>query len=269
MIGVLGCGNMASAIVQGYFQKDNNVQFITYDPNQDNAKKLAESVKGEVAENIDRLKKADSLVLACKPQHFNDLSQSLRDSGIDLASKHFISILAATPIEVIQKKLGAKRVTRIMPNTPAFVGKGMTLVMHSDDVEAGEKDLVQAFFSACGEVAEMPDETTFDQVTTVSGSGPAYVFLFAKTMADKLQSWGVSEEQAKKIAIQLFRGSSELMHAQSDISFQELIDRVTSKGGVTIEAVKSYQADHIGQLTDKALDAAYARSVEMTKEVNQ
>ncbi len=266
MIGVIGCGNMAQAIVEGSHKKDSTLQFLTYDPNQQKAEDLAKSVGGRAVKSLKDLSVVDSFMIACKPQQLSELSKNFKDDQVDLGAKHIISILAATPIETLKTQLGAKRISRVMPNTPALVGQGMTLLIHSDEVDTSEKDLVAKVFNACGEVSLMSDETLFDQVTTVSGSGPAYVFLFAKTMADKLQSWGVEEKEAKKIAIELFKGSSALMGDQSDITLDELISKVTSKGGVTIEAVKSYQNSKLPQITSDALDAAYSRSVEMTSE---
>ncbi len=268
MIGIIGCGNMGSAIIKGYYNKNNQMKFLTYDHTYDNAKKLADEVNGQVASTLGEISQADSIVIACKPQQLNTLVSDLAKANCDLSQKHIISILAATPITTLQQKLKASRVTRVMPNTPAMIGMGMSLVLHAAEVQQAEKELVNDFFSACGEVAQIPNEILFDQVTTVSGSGPAYVYLFAQTMAEKLVQWGVDAEQAKNIAIQLFRGSSELMHDQKDLSLDELIGKVTSKGGVTIEAVKSYRGNHLDQLTAKALDAAYERSEEIKRELN-
>lgn len=266
MIGVIGCGNMAQAIVKGYAKKEPSKKFMTYTPSFTRAESLALEVGGKAIKELKEFAEVQTIVLACKPQQFNDLVISLKETNLDLSSKHFISIMAATPIDIIKSKLGVSKVTRVMPNTPALIGQGVSLVIHSDEVEKDQKLLVHDFFSACGDVSEMPNEKTFDQVTTVSGSGPAYVFLFAKTFKDKLTSWGVADEEAKRIAIQLFRGSSELMSAESALDLDELISKVTSKGGVTIEAVNSYKKDNLGEVTSRALDAAFSRSVEMTKD---
>jgi len=268
MIGVIGCGNMAQAIVKGCHKKNPKLQFLTFNPTHEKSEELAQAVGGRALKDLAEVSAVDSIMIACKPQHLNKLSEDLKKSGVSLEDKYVISILAATPIETLKDKLGAKRITRVMPNTPAFVGKGMSLLIHSKEVKNEDKELVSKVFKACGKIADMPNETIFDQVTTVSGSGPAYVFLFAQTMAEKLVSWGLEADLAKEIAIQLFCGSSELMSEQSNESLQELIDKVTSKGGVTIEAVRSYQKNNLKDLTSTALDAAFARSEEMRKEFN-
>lgn len=265
MIAVIGCGNMATAIVKGFSKKDSSINFLTYTPSFTRAKNLAEEVNGRAVKRLIDLSEAGTIVLACKPQQLEDLVTSIDNSGLDLEDKHIISILAATPIEVIRKKLGVSRVTRVMPNSPSLIGMGMSLVLHDESVTTRERSLVDNFFSSCGEVALMPSETIFDQVTTVSGSGPAYVFLFAQTMVEKLLSWGLEEEKAKEIVLQLFRGSSELMVDQSDLSIEDLISNVTSKAGVTIEAVNSYKESGISKTTSTALDAAWLRSKEIEK----
>ena len=266
MIGIIGCGNMAQAIVKGFHRKNANVDFITYTPSYTRAAKLANEVNGKAVKELSEVLAADTIVIACKPQQLNDLANKIAETQIDLSQKHIISILAATPIEQISKLLKVRSVTRVMPNTPAMLGEGVSLVLHSDAVSANQQALVSKFFEACGKVSVMKSEEEFDKVTTVSGSGPAYVYLFAKTMSDKLINWGLTEEQAREIVIQLFKGSSELMSVESNLSFDELISKVTSKGGVTIEAVNSYRENKLEDLTDKALESAFARSIELTRE---
>lgn len=264
MIGVIGCGNMAEAIVKGFSQKFPKIEFLTYTPSFTGADTLAKQVNGKAVKALIELQAADTIVIACKPQQLNDLADNINKAGLDLKQKHIISILAATPLQVLESRLGATKITRVMPNTPSLIGLGMSLIMHSKAVTKKERELVDDFFNACGEVQKIETEEMFDKVTTVSGSGPAYVFLFAKTMADQLSSWGLSPEDSKEIVIQLFRGSSELMNSQKELSLDELISKVTSKGGVTIEAVESYRGNGLEGLTQKALSAAVRRSNKMT-----
>lgn len=265
MIGIIGCGNMAQAIVKGYHQSDSRVKFLTYTPSTTRAKELAKQVNGKFTETLDDFARVETIVIACKPQQFKELAQNL--SHIDLSQKHIISIMAAVSFEQIEQQLKTKKVTRVMPNTPALLGKGVSLVLHGADVNSTQRDLVQSFFSSCGLVAQMENETQFDQVTVVSGSGPAYVFYFAKTMCDQLEKWGLEPKLAKEVVINLFSGSSELMNERKELNLSELIDQVTSKGGVTIEAIKSYQQDRLDLLTQNALDKAYLRSQELKKEM--
>jgi len=266
MIGIIGCGTMAQAIAKGYYNKNNQVNFLTYTPSYTRAEELAKSINGKAVKNLSDFKDVHTIILACKPQHLKVLTKDLENSQLNLKNKYIISILASTPIDSVKQILGSDTVSRVMPNTPAIIGMGMSLVMHGSGVTAEQKTFVKDFFKACGEVTEIENEKLFDQVTTVSGSGPAYVFLFAETMANKLFSWGLGRDQARKIVSQLFRGSSELMIYQNEKSFEQLISNVTSKSGVTIEAVNSFRNSKIENITSKALDAAYSRSKEIELE---
>lgn len=267
MIGVIGCGNMAQAIVNGYHQKDSKVKFMTYTPSFTRADELARAVKGKAVKELSELTIAKTIVLACKPQQLNDLSHMVKNSDLNLKEKHIISILAATPIEALKNKLGAQKISRVMPNTPALIGEGVSLVIHSKEVTHKDKELVNKFFSACGEVQELKTEELFEKVTTVSGSGPAYVFLFAEALLTKLLNWGLNQEQARNIVNQLFIGSSHLMKNQKQDSLNEMIDKVTSKGGVTIEAINAFKKVGLSDITSSALDQAYARSMEIEREI--
>lgn len=266
MIGIIGCGNMANAIVKGHHSKISSTKFITFDPTKEKSETLATSVGGKSANSLSDLNEASHIIIACKPQQFSQLSKDLADYKVNFSQKHVISIMAAMPLENIVKGLNCPKVTRVMPNTPIFLGEGMSLLLHSEDVSESERNFVQEFFSTCGEVADIKDEKTFNQVTAVSGSGPAYVFLFAKTMVDQLVNWGLKEDKARKIVIQLFKGSSDLMKERSDESLDDLIAQVTSKGGVTIEAVNSYKESGLSNISSKALKQAEKRSYEMIKE---
>lgn len=265
MIGVIGCGNMASAIVKGVNRVYPEEKFLTYTPSHTRAKELAAAVGGEAAKNLENLAAADSIIIGCKPQQFGDLAGNL-EGKFDLGSKHFISIMAALPLKAIQDKLGAKRVTRVMPNTPSLFNEGVSLILHADEVETKERELSLKIFSSCSKTHLLKSEESFDQVTTVSGSGPAYVFLFAKTMADQLVAWGIEAGEARSIVNQLFIGSSKLMQENRDTALDELIAQVTSKGGVTIEAVNVFKEKNLGEITSEALLAAFKRSRELTEQ---
>ncbi len=264
MIGIIGCGNMANAIVRGFYSKDSSQKFLTYNPTKTAATTLANAVQGQACESLSDLRLVDSVLVACKPQQLNQLVEDLKAQGLSLNGKHIISILAAVPLAVLQAKLDCQTISRVMPNTPAVLGQGVSLIMHSEAVSDQQRDLTNRFFKSCGETISINDEILFDQVTTVTGSGPAYVFLFAQGMVEKLKAWGMDENQARLSVTQLFQGSAALMRSQSDLSLQELIDQVTSKGGVTIEAVKSYRQEGLEEITGRALSQAYRRSQEMS-----
>lgn len=264
MIGVIGCGNMASAIVKGIHSKLPQEKFLTYTPSFTRAETLAQAVKGSAVRELAELKDCEVLIIGCKPQQFEELASNLK-GVINFQEKYVISIMAAVPVDSIKTKLGVRMVTRIMPNTPALLGEGVSLAFHSEAVSQEWRNKCQEYFSACSKVHLLESEELFDQVTTVTGSGPAYVFYFAKTLADNLKAWGVEENEARSMVTQLFKGASQLMEGSPDKSLGTLIDEVTSKGGVTIEAVKVYQDNKLDGISTEALGAAVKRSHELKK----
>ncbi len=269
MLAVLGCGNMATAIIEGYYKKHRKGDFLTFNPKVEDAKVLANKVNGEVITDLKNLDRADQILIACKPQHFSILCAMIEEVDVNLSEKHIISIMAAVPAEIISERLNAKKVTRVMPNTPCFVGEGMCLLYHLDSIGEAEIKFVETFFNACGITTNIESEKLFDQVTTVSGSGPAYVFQFAQAMSNQLQQWGLSMDASQDIVTQLFKGASHLMEEEKGTPLQTLIDRVTSKKGVTIEAVEKFREKDLEGITKEALLKAATRSLEMTEEVRQ
>jgi len=262
MIGVIGCGNMASAIVKGIHQKFPEEKFLTYTPSRTRAVDLAKTVNGSVADGLKDFSQCEVIIIGCKPQQFDDLSMKLKEAA-DFKNTYFISIMAAIPLNFLQNSLEAHQVTRIMPNMPSLYGEGVSLMLHSKEVKKELKAKCEKYFAACSSVHEISDEDIFDKVTTVTGSGPAYVFQFAKTFSDQLEAWGLDRDEARKMVTQLFIGSAKHMEQSQEKSFSNLIDEVTSKGGVTIEAVNVFKENKLQDITSSALKAAYNRSVKM------
>ncbi len=266
MIGVIGCGNMASAIVSGIHEVLKNEKFLTYTPGLTRAIELAEKVDGKAVKSLKELSECEYLLIGCKPQQFSDLATNLKAELPELADKYIISMMAAVSLETIEKQLGTQKITRVMPNTPIRHGEGISLLLHSQLSSSKDIEYVTSLFKACSMIFTMKDEIQFDKVTTISGSGPAYLFYQAEIFAQTLQSWDMNPEEATELAIQLMKGSVKLMENRGDLELSELVDQVTSKKGVTIEAVEVLKNQGLKSLYGEALDAAYRRSQEMSKE---
>lgn len=259
MIAVLGCGNMSQAIVRGIYENDKNESFLTYTPSQTKALSLANLVGGKAITSLCDLAKADEILIACKPQQFKNLSSELNKVS-NIKDKHFISIMAAINIETIKKELNVSNVTRVMPNTPIFLGKGISLILHSEDLAEENKNRVESLFQKISRVLVLENEEQFDKVTTITGSGPAYVFYLMNLLKNELISSGVSTQKSKDLIIDLFSGSAALIEGQPDLCLEEMISQVTSKGGVTIEAIKHFDDSNMSQIFSEALFKAYNRS---------
>lgn len=262
-IAVLGCGNMASAIVKSTYSQNRDIKFFTYTPSNHRAVELAKAVNGESFKNLEQLPLVDIIMIACKPQQFDDLSKELKP--VLNKDQLVISVLAATELATIQSKLDVKNVTRIMPNTPCEINEGISLVYHAKCLSKDNMTKVNQFFSLCSKVIEVKDDKELDLLTLVAGSGPAYVFEFASSIANFLNEKGVDKDLSKLIVDQLFVGSSKLMqHSETD--YDKLVDAVTSKAGVTIEAINTYREFKISDISSMALSNALKRSEQIALE---
>ena len=204
----------------------------------------------------------DTLVVAVKPQMF-------REAGAAL--KHFVgpstlvvSIMAGTTIAVLEEICGGA-VVRAMPNTPAAIGRGITVAVPAKNVSTAQRAIADALLRATGSVEWVDDENLMDAVTAVSGSGPAYVFLLAEELARAGVAAGLPEELATRLARETVSGSGELLH-RSDLPSATLRQNVTSPGGTTAAALEILMgADGLQPLMIKAIAAATKRSKELAK----
>jgi pyrroline-5-carboxylate reductase len=205
---------------------------------------------------------AETLVIALKPQTF-------RESGAAVkpfvgAGTLAVSIMAGTTIASLQTVCG-ETIVRAMPNTPAAIGRGITVAVAAGKVSAAQRAVADALLRATGSVEWVDDESLMDAVTAVSGSGPAYVFLLAEELARAGVTAGLPEELATKLARATVAGSGELLH-RSELAAATLRQNVTSPGGTTSAALDVLMgADGLRQLMTRAVAAATARSKELAK----
>lgn len=263
-IGVIGCGNMASAVVIGIHKSNPELEFLTYTPSQVRAKNLAQEVKGAVVSSLQDFEKVDYLMIACKPQQFSSLAKELE--GLDLSKLTLVSIMAAVPIEKIQTALKSKNVIRLMPSMPMQVEEGISLLLASDGLQKEKMADFSELLKGSSVIFECKSETEFNQLTVLTASGPAYVYYLAEIFEKQLLDWGVDKDAAKQLAIQLFKGSSLFMEA-STLSLNDQIAQVTSKKGVTIEAIDLFRSSSIGQNIKTGVERAFQRSLEIEKAI--
>jgi pyrroline-5-carboxylate reductase len=209
------------------------------------------------------LGRADVVVWAVKPQAFSEAAGQVRPH-LGRQSLH-LSVAAGIRTESMQEWLGTGRIVRAMPNTPALVGQGMTALFATQAVTAQDRAAVEQVIAPTGELLWMDSEPQLDAVTALSGSGPAYVFLFLEAMVQAGSEMGLTPDQARSLAIGTFAGASRLAR-DSQESLQVLRERVTSKGGTTHAAISSMQEDGVSQSFIKAMHAACRRAAELGDE---
>jgi pyrroline-5-carboxylate reductase len=204
----------------------------------------------------------DTLVVAVKPQSFREAGAALKQ--LIGPSALVVSIMAGTTIASISEVCGGA-VVRAMPNTPAAIGRGITVAVAANDVSAAQRAVADALLRATGSVEWIDDEQLMDAVTAVSGSGPAYVFLLAEELARAGVEAGLPVELATKLARETVAGSGELLH-RSELASATLRQNVTSPGGTTAAALEVLMApDGLQPLLTRAVLAATRRSKELAK----
>jgi pyrroline-5-carboxylate reductase len=257
-----GAGKMGGAMLTGWIAGGlNPKRAVVIDPYvSDEIKALA--AKGvRLNPDVKDIGAVAALVLAVKPQMFAEVGPTLRTIA---GSSLVVSIMAGTTIAGIAKACGGN-VVRAMPNTPAAIGRGITVAVPASDVSPAQRDLTDALLRATGSVEWVDDESLIDAVTAVSGSGPAYVFLLAEEMARAGIAAGLPPELAMKLARETVSGSGELLR-QSDLDAATLRKNVTSPGGTTAAALAVLMADDgFEPLLTRAIAAATARSRELAK----
>ena len=180
------------------------------------------------------------------------------------ARKLFISIAAGIPIARIQAPLGARcRVIRVMPNAPAMVGEGMAALVRGGAATKADEAFALRLFRAVGRAVALGDEGLLDAVTALSGSGPAYVYLFVKAMADAGVEQGLPAKLAQEMALQTSLCGAAAQMRQSKMAVEELIAVVASPGGTTEAALRSFAANGFPGVVAAAIKAAADRSREL------
>ena len=256
-----GAGKMGGAMLTGWLAGGLDAgRVVVVEPHpSDEIKALA--AKG-VRLNPKDAVPAETLVMAVKPQTFRDAGPMVKP--FVGASTLVVSIMAGTNISALEEVCGGM-VVRAMPNTPAAIGRGITVAVPAKKVSAAQRAIADALLRATGSVEWVEDEKLMDAVTAVSGSGPAYVFLLAEELARAGVEAGLPEELAGRLARETVAGSGELLH-RSDLPASTLRKNVTSPGGTTQAALEVLMAkDGLQPLMIRAIAAATKRSIELAK----
>jgi pyrroline-5-carboxylate reductase len=256
-----GAGRMGGALLSGWIARGMDparIAVIEPNPNGDLQQFVTRGVR--LNPSPDANAPVDALIVAVKPQTFAEAASALR--GYVTASTLVVSIMAGQTIAGIASRCGGA-VVRAMPNTPAAIGRGITVAVPARDVTEAQRQLADALLRATGLVEWVEDETLLDAVTAVSGSGPAYVFLLAEELARAGIEAGLPESLATTLARETVAGAGELLHRASETPGR-LRENVTSPGGTTAAALGVLMADDgLRPLMIRAIAAATRRSREL------
>ena len=262
-LGFIGTGNMAGAIMGGIIKKgiiapEEIIGSDIMEAGRERTKK--EHGIHVTADNIEVTQKAEVLVLSVKPQFYAQTIAEIKDAVRE--DQLIITIAPGKTLAWLEEQFGKKvKLVRCMPNTPALVGEGMTGVCCNEEVSDAEMQDVLKILESCGK-AEMLPERLIDVVVSVSGSSPAYVFMFIEAMADAAVADGMPRAQAYRFAAQAVLGSAKMV-LETGKHPGELKDMVCSPGGTTIEAVRVLEEKGMRSAVIEAMKACVKKGREM------
>ena len=262
---VIGGGNMGLTYAQSFLRAKITTQkdMMILEKSAKKAEELAKKDIGTVyGDPQDCLNNADLIILAVKPQDTDALFASLKPYVDE--QQVFVSIMAGVTIETISTALGVKKVIRAMPNLPAQIGMGMTTFTSTDEVTRIELVMVQNLINTTGKTVYVENEQFIDATTAISGSGPAYVYYFMQAMMEAAKDMGFTASEAELLVSQTFKGAVDLYN-KSDLSCAEWIARVSSKGGTTEAAVKTFNKHKVHADIKRGAKAALDRAIELGK----
>lgn len=259
---------MASSIIGGLIDSGHPAQRISAaDPYPASLERLRQVAPVAVyGDNAEAVAGADVVILAVKPQVMAEASDSVAPA-VQANSALVISIAAGVTIASMQSRLGAQAaIVRCMPNTPALLGCGASGLYANNHVTRQQRDHAQAILAAVGTTCWVDTEQALDAITALSGSGPAYFFLFMEAMIDAGCELGLDRATATALATQTGLGASR-MALESDVDLVELRRRVTSPAGTTERAIESFEAAKLRDVVSNAMRAAADRAAEMAREM--
>ncbi|MBN2158975.1 MAG: pyrroline-5-carboxylate reductase [Spirochaetes bacterium] len=257
-IGCIGAGNMGSAIVSRLAAGGDSRILTVYDIDARKAADLARAGGIAQSESLESLVRASEiLIVAVKPDTVGIVLDAVRESISPDAI--VVSIAAGVSIGAMEKALGpSAKIVRVMPNTPAMVGEGMSVLSHNRNVDTASLREVEGIFSQIGRVIVLP-EKLMDAVTGLSGSGPAYVFTFIQALADGGVKLGIPRDKALILAAQTVLGSAKYI-LESGEDPMSLRGRVTSPGGTTIEGIHVLERCGFAGIVMDAVEKAAQKS---------
>ncbi len=262
-IAFIGGGNMGRAMINAIIHRELAApeDITVADTRPESREALAVELGVITTEsNVAAALSSEVIILAVKPQNLDEVMADL--NGHLCGSHLVISIIAGKKLSALTAGLRHPAIIRVMPNTPAQIGLGMSVWTATEAVDVAQKETARRILTAMGEELFTPAEADLDLATAISGSGPAYFFLFMEAMVEAGVKLGLEPEAARQMVIQTAVGSAEYAH-QSEHDLSELRRMVTSPGGTTAEALKVFETRQLREIVEAATAAAHRRALEL------
>ena len=261
----IGPGVMAEAMIAGLLRKKlaQPENIIVSGPREERSEQLHKKYGIKTStDNISAASQADVVVLSVKPQRLSEVMKGLKGIRPDAL---VLSIIAGANIKKISAGLKHKAIVRSMPNTPGQIGEGITVWASSKEVTEEQQETARAILGALGDEVFVEDESYLDMATALSGSGPAYVFLFTEALIDAGVHMGFPRRISEQLVLKTIKGSVAFYH-QAERHPATLRNQVTSPGGTSAEALYYLEKAGFRTAISRAVWAAYQRSLELGKE---
>lgn len=263
MIGFIGGGNMAEAIIKGVRGEGLGAgkELIVSEPNAERRMYLEQTYGIKTTPlNNDVASQSTIIILAVKPQIMGSVLDEIADAVDD--TKTVVSIAAGITLSYLQSKLKTGKIIRVMPNTPALIQEGMSVYSLCECFAGSEVNIVKSILMSIGRVIALP-ERLMDAVTAVSGSGPAFIALFIEAMIEAGEKLGLGRNDATELAVQTALGTVKLL--DTGMSTEKLRQMVTSPGGTTAAGLKVFEERGLKPIVFEALLATKKRAEELGK----
>lgn len=260
----VGAGNMTRSIIAGLVASGYPAELITAtNPSSGKRDELASSFSINTSgDNIESVRDAEVVVLAVKPQIMESVAQELKQ--LDLSNKLIISIAAGIKCQRYNEMFGQTlKLVRVMPNTPSLVGLGMSGLYAASNVDEADRQYASELMSSVGQTCWVEEESGINNVIAAAGSAPAYFFLFMEAMQSEAMAQGFDKQTSRMLVQQAAIGAAHMVEANPDIELSTLREQVTSKGGTTAEALRTFNEQQLSDIVAKAMQAAVTRAEEM------
>jgi pyrroline-5-carboxylate reductase len=263
-IGFVGAGNMAGALIRGLLRAGqyNSTDIVAADPIDVQLRRLKRAHKIDVVrDNRELVKQSQTVILAVKPQTMAAVLDEIRAEVNP--RKLFVSIAAGFPLRRLEAGLGGQaRVVRVMPNTPVLVGRGVSVAVAGSKATPADLKQTLKLFKAVGEAVSITGEDLLDAVTALSGSGPAFVYLFAESLIEGGVRGGLPQNLAAQLAHATLGGAAAML-AESGLTSRELREMVVSPGGTTQAGLSTLESHHFREALIAAIETATRRAREL------
>ncbi len=265
-IAFIGAGNMARSIIAGLVNSDYPAELITATAPSETRRKPMESQYGihTTDNNLQAANDADVIVLAVKPQMMEEVCKPLQI--LDLSSKLVITIAAGITSARYDEYLAQHlKLVRVMPNTPSLLGLGMSGLYSANSLPHSDRAFADTLMQAVGKVSWVEKESGINNIIAAAGSSPAYFFLFMEAMQKEAMAQGFDESTARELVQQSALGAAAMVKENAGLDLATLRAQVTSKGGTTAEAIRTFEEHQLSETVSKAMQAAVSRAEEMEK----